>query len=520
MQHKRHYKAHTHLHSRLPADRIIARFIEQLGKTGTAPLLIAVGGPGGSGKTTFSDKLRNYLSGCGVVHLDNYKTPRSERREKKLAGPHPDANRMQLVVDHLSQIKSGQSVTIPIYDAETGDIGSYTPYLPCQFNIIDGEISTYQELRPFIDLSIFIDSDFRTQLSARIGRDMEKRGHSLKKAINTFLTSNLTEFTQYGAESKQWADIHLFCHEDYHFSLEAVCNDRISEFRPLLQDTSQVQPAGCIVPVATPFEKNLSLCQTAYMDHLSYLNSKGVTRLIVGGTTAEFFSLTIAERITLLKLSREYFPGYIIFNISHNSITTAVELAKRAFRYGADAVICLPPTYYAQAPETGVIDYFRIITENNELPFYIYNFPKHAGNAVTPEILKAVPHVGIKDSSGDLSLISSTPCYLLGGESKVIEAYKQGGCGFIPGLPNAFPELYLTLENHLNQKDYPAAEILLKKLSSFKKALPPVSGIVVVKKFLNRLLESYPLYVRPPLDATPGETIDISALNRILISDL
>lgn len=500
-----------HLHSRQPAETICAKCIHFLaGRKASFPFLVAIGGPGGSGKTTFAGKLQRHLVHSSVIHLDNYTTSRSDRQKKQLSGPHPDANQMQLVTDHLSAITSGERVKLPQYDLKSGDTGSWTDYTPTKIVIVEGEISTYREFRQFIDLSVFIDSDFKIQLNTCIGRDRNVRGHSMEKAIRTFLNSNLHEFTAYAADSKRWADIHLFCHEDYHFSLESVHNRLSGPLTHLLSDVTPVQPAGCIVPVATPFEKNLSLCHTAFIEHLSWLSERGITRIIVGGTTAEFFSLTFSERLTLLKLAREYFPGYIIFNSSANDITTIVEQAKRSFRYGADALLCLPPSYYAGAPHGGLVSWFSSIADTCDLPLFLYNFPKHTGNAITAELCAAIPHAGLKDSSGDLSLIDATPLYLLGGDMQIVDMYRKGGCGFVPGLPNVFPEFYGTLETLLNRENYNEAEAWLDKLRSFKKGLPKISGIVVIKKILNSILDGYPEQVRPPLDISAAGTFEIT----------
>jgi dihydrodipicolinate synthase/N-acetylneuraminate lyase/uridine kinase len=504
--------SHTHLQSRMPADRVIADYLLRHFASEARPLLIAVGGPGGSGKTTFAEKLHRRCADSGIIHLDNYKTSRSEREKRRLPGPHPDANRMELVRKHLTAVKSGRKVQLPIYDSVSGDTGSFKEYPPRRFNIIEGEISTYREFRPLVDLSIFIDADFKTQLAARTGRDVSELGHTLQKAVSTFLTSNLTAYTIYGAESKQWADIHLFCHEDYHFSMESVRSELFVLFHQLMHDATPVEPTGLIVPVTTPFESDLSICQSAYIDHLSWLSGKGVTRLIVGGTTAEFFSLTIAERLTLLKLGREYFPGFIIFNISADSITTTVEMAKRAHRYGADALLCLPPSYYAGAPPSGLIAYFSAVASACELPLYLYNFPEHTGNPITGEILQNVPHAGLKDSAADLSLITRTPHYLLGGDALIVEACRQGACGYVPGLPNVFPEIYLDLEKLLDEKAYERAEVLQLKINAFKRSLPHGAHIVTIKKYLNRIVDSYPAAVRPPLDGSSGEAVNLSPM--------
>lgn len=493
---------HTHCSSRQSAAVILAQYFISRFSLSDKPVLIAIGGPGGSGKTTFSGKLQERLGRCGVVHLDNYKTTRAERQRKNLMGPHPDANQMVLVAEHLTKIKAGESISVPQYDSDCGVTSHYEEYVPRWITIVEGEISTYKEFRHLIDCSIFIDSDFKTQLSARLGRDMSQRGHSLKKAVTTFLNSNLSEFTIYGADSKQWSDIHLFCHDDYHVSIEAVRNELYADFMTTISDLQAVDAFGLIVPVATPFEKDYSLSQTAYIDHLSWLSHHGVSRLIVGGTTAEFFSLTLSERITLLKLSREYFPGYIMFNVSSPCITTSLELTRRAQLYGADALICLPPYYYANAPEEGIYTFLKDVADATWLPFYLYNFPKHTGNPFTPQLLENIPHAGIKDSSADLSLIAATSRYLLGGEVPLVKAYQRGAQGFVPGFPNCFPAFYCRLEILLNEKNYDEATELLARIAAFKRSLPKVSGIVVIKKMLSGFIDNYPQTVRPPLSAT------------------
>lgn len=182
-------------------------------------------------------------------------------------------------------------------------------------------------------------------------------------------------------------------------------------------------------------------------------------------------------------------------------MTTAIELAKRAQLYGADALICLPPYFYAKCPEKGIYDFLKAVGDSTWLPFYLYNFPKHTGNPFTPELLEKVPHAGIKDSSADLSLISATPRYLLGGEMELVKAYRLGAQGFVPGFPNIFPSFFNNLESLLNRKKFDEADVQIKHFTAFKKSLPNVSGIVTIKKILGGYIENYPQTVRPPLSA-------------------
>jgi len=191
------------------------------------PVVIAVGGPGGTGKSTFAKKLGRFLGKTAVLRLDDYKTPRHVRKDKNIFGPHPEANTMDLVGEHITLIKRNVAFDKPVYNSDTGCADSTERFLPARFNILDGEVSTYRDFHRDVDFSVFIDADYKTQLATRTSRDIQVRGYTWEKAILTFLHSNLREYAEYGAESKNWADMHIHCNHDYSLSIQAIA----SEFR-------------------------------------------------------------------------------------------------------------------------------------------------------------------------------------------------------------------------------------------------------------------------------------------------
>ncbi len=211
---------------------IICRYFE--GSIG--PQLIAVGGAGGTGKSTFSKKLAILLGNSNVLRLDDYKTPRDFRKELGIFGPHPKANEMELIAEHLAMIKSDISINKPIYCSEFGRAIKTEKYSPKKFNIIEGEVATYKEFSDIIDLHIFIDAALNTQLQTRITRDVKSRGYSMEKALATFKGSNIDEFKKYGASTKDWADIVLFCDNTYSLTIQ--------EFSPSLRDYSSFKTSN------------------------------------------------------------------------------------------------------------------------------------------------------------------------------------------------------------------------------------------------------------------------------------
>ena len=183
------------------------------------PMVVAVGGPGGTGKTTFAALLATALAPAAILPLDDYKTPRAERAARKLYGPHPDANHMALIHEHIRDIRDDQAFEQPIYCRLNGNAATWRAYYPQPINILEGEVATYPNFSEWVDLSIYIDAHWRTQLNTRIERDIEQRGYSVEKAIDTFLNSNLREFATFGAPSSETADILLFCDADYRLAI-------------------------------------------------------------------------------------------------------------------------------------------------------------------------------------------------------------------------------------------------------------------------------------------------------------
>ena len=193
------------------ADRLAALLLDRFG-TVDRPVVVAVGGPGGTGKTTLALRLRERLPDAAVLRLDDYKTARALRKEQGIYGAHPSANRMALVAEHLGLLRAGVAFEKPVYVAADGEATCTERYLPRRFNLVDGEVATYHVFRGLVDFSIFVDAHWRTQLETRLTRDIDERGYTPEKAIATFLHSNLREYAEHGAESRTWADVGLHRH--------------------------------------------------------------------------------------------------------------------------------------------------------------------------------------------------------------------------------------------------------------------------------------------------------------------
>lgn len=72
-------------------------------------------------------KLAERLGNAAVLTLDDYKTQREERAAKNIYGAHPEANNLDLILEHLQALLAGKAVEKPVYRREAGKADGAKP---------------------------------------------------------------------------------------------------------------------------------------------------------------------------------------------------------------------------------------------------------------------------------------------------------------------------------------------------------------------------------------------------------
>ncbi len=261
---------------------------------------------------------------------------------------------------------------------------------------------------------------------------------------------------------------------------------------------SQTTLEGLIVPLLTPFADSGAIDEAAFIEHLAFLEHHGVRKIMVNGTTAEFYSLLPAERKRLLELARKHFRGTLVLHVGGLGLAQNKLEVQWANDLGADAVAALPPIYPAGLSAGAMIDFFKALEAVAQIPLILYNFPKHTGNPITPEILKATPHFALKDSAQNLELIKHTPRYFAGSSSTIYDPIQQGAAGFVSATANVRPALYTAFEMLLISAKVAEAAVMQNEVRAYSAPFS-TGGIPALKKALSRQLPNYPQNVRLPL---------------------
>ena len=176
--------------------------------------LIGIAGGSGSGKTTFAKKVMkgiNSANSC-LLHMDSYYLPEQPKSNYTSAGKpnydHPNAFDWDLLREHLTNLKKGQSIDCPIYDFATSSRTSQIEKVgPCKVVLFEGIFSLYdQEIRDLLDIKCYLHVDSDIRFTRRLHRDVKERGRSLESVISQYYDTVRPMYQKYLDPQRQFAD--------------------------------------------------------------------------------------------------------------------------------------------------------------------------------------------------------------------------------------------------------------------------------------------------------------------------
>lgn len=176
-------------------------------------MIIGVAGGTGSGKSTFTDRLkREFGDRISVIYYDNYYRRRDDipfEERKKLNYDHPDAFETELLIGHLAALKRGETVECPVYDFTVHNRSDKTVLIkPSDVMIVEGIlVLSEKRLRDMFDIKIYVEADADERILRRVIRDVKERGRDVEGIARQYLSTVKPMHYMYVEPTKALADI-------------------------------------------------------------------------------------------------------------------------------------------------------------------------------------------------------------------------------------------------------------------------------------------------------------------------
>lgn len=182
------------------------------------PLVIAIAGPSGSGKSLFAetlcDEVRRDAPKLGVVLIkeDAYYRDQAHialKDRETVNYDHPNAIEQDLLASHLRALSGGQGVDSPLYDYTIHSRRPETRRIePAEVVIVEGILLlTHAGLRDAFDIKFYMDTPLDICLLRRMARDLKERGRSLESVTTQYQETVRPMYHQFIRPSVRHADM-------------------------------------------------------------------------------------------------------------------------------------------------------------------------------------------------------------------------------------------------------------------------------------------------------------------------
>lgn len=178
------------------------------------PVIIAVGGGSGSGKTTVVNEIIEKLDKDDLVvikHDDYYKKQSHLSLEERynINYDHPASLDNDLFISDIKKLIKGESISKPIYDFVLHDRSDKTEIVePKKVIILEGIlILEDKRIRDLSDIKLFVSLDDDLRFIRRLSRDIEERGRSLDSVVKQYLKTVKPMYHRFVEPTKRYADV-------------------------------------------------------------------------------------------------------------------------------------------------------------------------------------------------------------------------------------------------------------------------------------------------------------------------
>ena len=280
-------------------------------------------------------------------------------------------------------------------------------------------------------------------------------------------------------------------------------------------------PYGIIPALVTPLTKDDRLNENALRRLTEHVIRGGVHGVFATGSQGEFWAFSMEEKKRAWEVVVEETNGRVPVYAGTAAVTTreAVALTQLAEQVGVDAVSVLTP-FFVNPNEDELYEHYRAIAASTRLPVVLYTNPDRTmvkmPTGLVSRLAKIDNIVGIKDSSGDLTLssdyIRTTPenfAVLMGRDTLIFTGLLSGAKGAIAATGNVVPALVVQIYECFKAGDLAGSRRAQEALAPLRMAFTWGTFPVVIKEALDLIgLEGGPA----PRPGRPNDSAQDAAI--------
>ena len=242
---------------------------------------------------------------------------------------------------------------------------------------------------------------------------------------------------------------------------------------------SPVDFSGLWIPLVTPF-KDKAVDHPALARLVQHLVPKGVTGLVVCGSTGEAAALSDAEQLAVLDTVRQNADGLpLIMGVSGYHLPKTMAWVETLSGQALTGLLVSAPCYIRPS-QAGLVHWFEAIAQVSAAPLVLYDIPYRTGAVLQREtLLRLAGHhniAAIKDCGGDAAktaaMLADGRLQVLAGEDlQIFSTVAQGGAGAIAASAHLHTERFAAVIKLLTQGNLAQARALWSGLPELIEAL-------------------------------------------------
>lgn len=254
---------------------------------------------------------------------------------------------------------------------------------------------------------------------------------------------------------------------------------------------------GIITAMVTPLSED-GINEAATRKLVNKLINDGVHGLFVLGTNGEFYALSEAEKLALVKIVVDEAAGRVPVFAGSGGISTeeVIKVTNQFAELGVDAVSVITP-YLIKLSDEELIQHYQTIALNTNLPMILYNIPANTqlsiNESVFKELIQLPQIIGIKDSSGNLENIQmyletndrEDISILIGSDSLILPALQMGVDGAVAATSNVLTKTDLGIYQAFLENKMERAQVLQESINDFRGILKLATVPSVLKHSLE-----------------------------------